>query len=186
MSFLPPLEMRPSSIAPNPVESRETPPQLHSIPDFSEAPLDLPEITGTSRGNQGFPAPTRKRPQLEKHHVVPTSSQDEALARDGVSREVPCWALKGETVPDSLHATPKSSPTGRIPWRGTPRVAAPLPLSPFSPPDRDRSVDCPAWSGRGSRASRRTSGGGRSHEEIRDEPRGWCHMPNAPDCPVRS
>ena len=25
--------------------------------------LDLPEITGTSRGNQGFPAPTRKRPR---------------------------------------------------------------------------------------------------------------------------
>ena len=39
------------------------PSQLHSIPDFSEAPLDLPEITGTSRGNQGFPAPTRKRPR---------------------------------------------------------------------------------------------------------------------------
>ena len=37
--------------------------QLLSIPDFSEAPLDLPEITGTSRGNQGFPAPTRKRPR---------------------------------------------------------------------------------------------------------------------------
>ena len=63
LKLLPPLEMRPSSIAPNPVESRETPPQLHSIPDFSEAPLDLPEITGTSRGNQGFPAPTRKRPR---------------------------------------------------------------------------------------------------------------------------
>ena len=30
------------------------------------------------------------------------------LARDGVSREVPCSALKGETVPDSLPATPKS------------------------------------------------------------------------------
>ena len=29
------------------------------------------------------------------------SWQDEALARDGVSREVPCSALKGETVPDS-------------------------------------------------------------------------------------
>ena len=28
--------------------------------------------------------------------------QDEALARDGVSREVPCSALKGETVPDSV------------------------------------------------------------------------------------
>ena len=39
------------------------PSQLHSIPDFSESPLDLPEITGTSRGNQGFPAPTRKRPR---------------------------------------------------------------------------------------------------------------------------
>ena len=39
------------------------PSQLHSIPDFSEAPLDLPEITGTSRGNQGFPATTRKRPR---------------------------------------------------------------------------------------------------------------------------
>ena len=33
-----------------------------------------------------------------------TSWQDEALARDGVSREVPCSALKGETVPDSLPA----------------------------------------------------------------------------------
>ena len=30
--------------------------------------------------------------------------QDEALARDGVSREVPCSTLKGETVPDSLPA----------------------------------------------------------------------------------
>ena len=35
------------------------------------------------------------------------------LARDGVSREVPCSALKGETVPDSLPATPKSPPTRR-------------------------------------------------------------------------
>ena len=80
------------------------------------------------------------------------------LARDGVSREVPCSALKGETVPDSLPATPKSPPTRRVPPRGTPRVPAPLPLSPFSPPDRDRRGDSPAWSGRGSRPSRRTSG----------------------------
>ena len=43
--------------------------------------------------------------------MVPTSWQDEALARDGVSREVPCSALKGETVPDSLPATLKRSPT---------------------------------------------------------------------------
>ena len=37
-------------------------------------------------------------PQLEKNHVVPTSWQNEALARDGVSREVPCSALKGGTA----------------------------------------------------------------------------------------
>ena len=70
-----------------------------------------------------------------EHPVVPTSSQDEALARHDVSREVPCSALKGETVPDSLPATPNSPPTRRVPPRGTPRVPAPLPLSPFSPPD---------------------------------------------------
>ena len=113
------------------------------------------------------------------------SWQDEALARDGVSREVPCSTLKGEKVPDSLHATPKSPVTRRVPSRGTRRVPAPLPLSPSSPPDRHRRGDSPAWSGRGSWPSRRTSGGGRSHEEIRDEPRGWGHMPNAPDSPVR-
>ena len=101
-----------------------------------------------------------------------------AWAQSWISREVPCSALKGDTVPDSLPATPKSPPTRRVRSRGTPRVPAPLPLSPFSPPDRDRSVDCPAWSGRGSRPSRRTSGGGRSHEKIRDVPRGWGHRPN--------
>ena len=39
-------------------------------------------------------------PQLEKNHVVPTAWQDEVLARDGVSREVPCSALT-----DSLEKT---------------------------------------------------------------------------------
>ena len=37
LRFLPQLEMRPSSIAPKPLESREVPP-THSVPDFSEAP----------------------------------------------------------------------------------------------------------------------------------------------------
>ena len=36
--------------------------------------------------------------QLEKNDVVPTSSQDEALARYSVSREVPYSVLKWETV----------------------------------------------------------------------------------------
>ena len=42
--------------------------------------------------------------------MVPTAWKDEALARDGVSREVPCSALKGETVPDSLPVLPFTSP----------------------------------------------------------------------------
>ena len=31
-----------------------------------------------------------------ENHVVPTYWQDKALARDGISREVPCSALKGD------------------------------------------------------------------------------------------
>ena len=45
--------------------------------------------------------------QLKKNDVVPTSSQDEALARYSVSREVPCSVLKWETVLGSLDATSK-------------------------------------------------------------------------------
>ena len=44
------------------------------------------------------PLGSRIPPQLEKNHVVPTAWQDEALARDGVSREVPCSALKGALI----------------------------------------------------------------------------------------
>ena len=41
----------------------------------------------------------------------------------------------------------QNSPTSRFPSRVTPRVPAPLHLSPFSPPDGDRRVDPPALSG---------------------------------------
>ena len=34
--------------------------------------------------------------------MVPTAWQDEALARDGVSREVPCSALKSRRVEEGL------------------------------------------------------------------------------------
>ena len=69
------------------------------------------------------------------------------LARYSVSKDVPGSVLKCETVLGTLDATPKSPPTRRVPPRGTPRVPAPLPLSPFSLPDRDRRVDSPALSG---------------------------------------
>src|SRR5574337_161527 len=57
LSFLPQLEMRPSSNAPNPVEFRESPP-TSSFPDFSEPPLKraypfglngVPSVTAPAR-----------------------------------------------------------------------------------------------------------------------------------------
>ena len=81
--------------------------------------------------------------------MVPTSSQDEAIARDGISREVPSSALKGETVPDSLPATPKSPPTRRVPPRGTPRVPWGSCVSQQAPrPGPSACSVCPsAWRG---------------------------------------
>ena len=61
----------------------------------------------------------------------------------------------------------QSSLTYRSHSRETPKFTAPLPVSPFTPPDRDRRVDSHVLSARGSRRSPRTSGWGRSHEEIR-------------------
>ena len=62
LRFLPPLEVRPSSIAPNPDESREAPP-ISTVSLNSQRHLDnLPEVTGSSPGNPGFPAATRERP----------------------------------------------------------------------------------------------------------------------------
>ena len=46
-------------------------------------------------------------------------------------------ASGGDGIPVDLFQILKD-PTRRVPSRGTPRVPAPLPLSPFSPPDRDR------------------------------------------------
>ena len=71
--FLPPLEMRPSSIAPNPVESREAPPKSTVSLTYQRKPEKLPEVTGRSRGNPGFPAATREN--LES----PSSTRLEAL-----------------------------------------------------------------------------------------------------------
>ena len=53
--------------------------------------------------------------------------------------------------------------------RGTPSFPALLNPSPFSPPDLDMRINSPALSGKGSRPSRRTSEGGRSHTETREE-----------------
>ena len=101
-----------------------------------------PAFPRQSNGRLGFPVPTEEEAcnphrhsripvQLEKIHVVPTSSQDEALAHYSVSGEVPCSALKRETVTDTLRATPKSSPKRRVPSRES-RVATRVSWSPLS------------------------------------------------------
>ena len=63
LRFLLQLEIRPSSIAPNPVESREAPPNSTVSLTSQRHPEKLSEVTGTSRGNPGFPAATRERPR---------------------------------------------------------------------------------------------------------------------------
>ena len=69
----------------------------------------VPRGPATSTGSLASQRHPGKFPKVpgEKNDVVPTSSQDEALARYSVSREVPCSVLKWETVLGSLDATPK-------------------------------------------------------------------------------
>ena len=69
MRFLPPLEMRLSSIAPNPVESREAPPNSAVLLTSQRHVEKLHEVTGTCRGNPGFPATMQKRPRESYFNV---------------------------------------------------------------------------------------------------------------------
>ena len=63
LTLLPQSEIRSSSIAPVSVKSREAP--LNSTVSLTSQrhPAKLPEVTGTSRGNPGFPATPRERPR---------------------------------------------------------------------------------------------------------------------------
>ena len=63
LRFLPQREMRPSSLATHPVESREAPPNSTVSLTSQKHPEKLPEHTSTSQGNPGFPAATRERPR---------------------------------------------------------------------------------------------------------------------------
>src|SRR5574339_1024989 len=101
---------------------------------------------------------SRIPPELEKNHVAPPSSQNEALSRYSASGEVPREELEVERALgtlDATHKVPRNPGLPREEHRGFP---APPPLRPFSPPDLDRRVDSPALSARGSRPSGRTSG----------------------------
>ena len=63
LRFLPQLEMRPSSIAPNQGESLEATPNSKVSLTSQRQPPKLCEVTDTSRGIPGFPAATRERPR---------------------------------------------------------------------------------------------------------------------------
>src|SRR5574337_137803 len=74
-------------------------------------------------------------------------------SREGAVRN---WRWKRYLAPlRRPHKVPRHPGLPGEEHRGFP---APLPLSPFYPPDLDRRVDSPALSGRGSRPSGRTSG----------------------------
>ena len=62
---------------------------------------------------------------------------------------------------------PKKFPDIPVSLERNTSFPAPFNLSLFSPPDLDMRVDSPALSGKGSRPSRHTSGGGWSQKEIR-------------------
>ena len=74
LRFLPDLKIRPSSIAANPVESREASPSSIVSLTSQRHPEKLPEVTGTSRGNPGFPAATRERPRASFFIVLSPDS----------------------------------------------------------------------------------------------------------------
>ena len=78
LRFQPQLEMRPSSIAPNPVESREAPPKSTVFLTYNRHPEKLPEVT--IMGTHGF------LPELEKDLEIPPSTCLEAPFYCRVSR----------------------------------------------------------------------------------------------------
>ena len=74
LRFLSDLEIRPSSIAANPVESREASPSSIVSLTSQRHPEKLTEVTGTSRGNPGFSAATRERPRASFFIVLSPDS----------------------------------------------------------------------------------------------------------------
>ena len=82
--FPPQLEMRPSFIPPNPVESQEAPPNSTAFLTFHRHPEKLPEFTITSQGTQGFLT------QFDKDFEIPLSTRLEAQFPCHDSRVMPC------------------------------------------------------------------------------------------------
>src|SRR5574341_1231214 len=107
-----------------------------------EIPVVTRESRRTSRKTTWFPSHRKMKP------FPATASQEKSHVRN--------WRSKRYLAPLMRpHKVPRHPGLPGEEHRGFP---APLPLSPFYPPDLDRRVDSPALSGRGSRPSGRTSG----------------------------
>ena len=104
---------------------------IPSFPSQLEPMIALP--WANTRGILNSPSNSRIPPQLEKNHVVPPSSQDEALSRYSVSGQVPREELEVETELGTLDAPPQISPASRSPWRGTPRFSGTTSSEPLLP-----------------------------------------------------
>ena len=97
----------------------------------------------------GASSNSRMPPQLEKNHVVPTAWQDEALARDGVSREVPCSALNLNLDPRSPGlprpgCAPGAFPAAVATTESTTGKPSPTPARSQTPPRATRVHPAPA------------------------------------------
>src|SRR5574337_994683 len=131
LRFLPPLELRPSSNAPNPVESREVPPPPPVSLTSQSHHEKPPEVTCTSRGKPGFPASTRERPRetffntsrgqvplpgLESNDALPLATHMETRLPWRPTRgslTSPSHLVRNRTLGPPLENHPETPPSSR-------------------------------------------------------------------------
>src|SRR5574337_538996 len=114
---------------------------------------EFPVVTRESRRNS---RKTTWFPRHRKMKPFPATASQKSHVRN--------WRSKRYLAPlMHPHKVPRHPGLPGAEHRGCP---APLPLSPFYPPDLDRRLDSPALSGRGSRPSGRTSGRSEEHTSV--------------------
>src|SRR5574337_1697698 len=123
--------MRPSSNAPNPVESREVPPPPPVSLTSQSHHEKPPEVTCTSRGKPGFPASTRESPRetffnmsrgqiplpcLESNVALPLATRMETRLPWRATRgslTSPSYLVRKRTLGPPLENNPKPPPSSR-------------------------------------------------------------------------
>src|SRR5574337_123893 len=118
--------------------------RLHFLGQHKRHP-EFPVVTRESRRNS---RKTTCFPRHRKMKPFPATASQKSHVRNWRSKRYLAPLMRPHKVP--RHSGLPGEEHGGFP--------APLPLSPFYPPELDRRVDSPALSGRGSRPSGRTSG----------------------------